>query len=74
MGWSERFAKYLKKRGLNQQDAMVEMRASGVRVTQSQVHYWTQGALPRESTRMRIEEWSKGAVPAASPKSEPRCA
>ena len=45
-------------------DVVVELRARGVRVTQSQVHYWCRGSVPRLATREQIEKWSDGAVSA----------
>jgi transcriptional regulator with XRE-family HTH domain len=70
MGWSERFAKYIKRKKLTQQEVGEALRAEGLRVTQSQVYYWTRGSKPRESTRMRIAEWSRGAVPAHVPEAK----
>lgn len=69
MGWSDRFAKHLRKRDISQIDAVVELRSYGVRATQSQVHYWCCGSRPREQdVRNRIERWSDGAIPACAPR------
>ncbi len=67
MSWSERFAQHLEKRGISQLDAVIELRACGVRVSQSQIHYWCRGSVPRTATRRPIELWSGGAVPALTP-------
>jgi len=69
--WSESFAGYLDKLGLNQQSAFVALTKARVPATQSQVSYWRRGsAYPREATRKKIERWSKGAVSADLPPSE----
>ena len=64
MSWSERFAAHLSTRGISQLDAVIELRAVGVRATQSQAHYWCRGSVPRLATREQIAIWSKGDVPA----------
>lgn len=64
MTWSERFAAHLTKRGLSQLDAVVELRAAGLRASTSQVHYWCRGSVPRSESRDIIAAWSGGDVPA----------
>lgn len=66
MAWSEKFAAHLVKREISQLDAVIELRALGLRVSQSQVHYWCRGSVPRAETRDIVETWSGGAVSSAT--------
>ena len=61
MTWSETFQDHI-HRALG--DAAQQKAATALGVSPSTVHYWCRGAVPRLTTRHRIEAWSSGAVPA----------
>lgn len=64
MTWSESFTAYITKRFPEnpQKEAALSMK-----ISPSSVHYWCNGATPREARRKKIAKWSKGEVPVTVP-------